>query len=310
MDSIATALAGIFLPIVLGIVARTGNFIPAKNRPVIQQFAVRITIPAMIFTSLRKMDVQTAGQFLPMSLGFFLFLSMTWLALLGIILLLQKRFQWVRKYRSELLLSSFTGNVGYICWKLHELFAGKEGLQRGIFYTGLFWPYLISFASLTVLVFGLKQTKKLEKKDFLYNIVPILSMLFIGLAAGIGRWNLPLWLTGVTDSFGAMAIPLILFGMGLSITLKNSVKIARPILPFLLIRLIVWIGATWVMLQLPWFDDTSRKVLMINALAPLGVNPLVVSDMFGMDTEFIANATVISTIIFLLYIPLMFVLWA
>lgn len=309
MDSVTAALAGIFLPIFLGIIARTGNYIPARNRPVIQQFAVRITIPAMIFSSLREMDFQTAGQFLPMSLGLFIFMAMTWLALWGIIFLLQKRFQWIRRYRSELLLISFTGNVGYICWKLHELTAGMEGLQRGIFYTGFYWPYLIFFAFLTVHVSKLSRKRKPDKKEFAFNIIPILTMLFLGLAAGIGDARLPEWVIRLTDSFGSMAIPLVLFCMGLSISLKNSLKLVRPLVPFLMIRLAVWIGATWVMIHLPWYDDTSRQVLMINALAPLGVNPMVVSDMFGLDTEFIANSTVISTIIFLLFIPFIFFVW-
>lgn len=309
MDSLTTALTSIFLPIFLGILVRTGNYIPARNRAVIQQFAVRITVPFLIFSSLRKMDLQTAGQFLPMSLGLFLFMALTWLALWGVIFLLQKRFEWIRTYRSELLLISFTGNVGYICWKLQELFVGKEGLQRGIFYTGFYWPYLFIFAFLTVLVFGLRQTKKLDRKEFAYNMVPILSMLFLGLAAGVSGVDLPLWFVKFSDSFGSMAIPLVLFCMGLSLSFRNSIKMIRPLVPFLLIRLAVWIGATWVMIHLPWFDDTSRRVLMINALAPLGVNPIVVSDMFGMDTEFIANSTVISTVLFLFFIPIMFLAW-
>jgi len=308
MSLLTTALAGIFLPIFLGITARIGNFIPANTRPILQQFAVRITIPALIFSSLSHMDGETAGQFLPMSLGLFVFMFMTWTTLWVLIKLLQKKFQWIRKYRSELLIMTFTGNIGYICWKLHELIIGPAGLQRGIFYTALYWPFLLFFGSLTILVFGLKQEKKLDRRELLYNVAPILLFIAAGLFVGISGIHVPQWLDGFFSVFGDMAIPIILFGVGLSLSFRKSLGTIRSLVPFLFLRLFVWIGATLVMIRLPWFDEPSRGVLMINALAPLGVNPIIFGDMFGMDTEFIANSTVISTVLFLFYIPFIFLL--
>jgi predicted permease len=307
MDAIITAFTTIFLPIILGIISRTGNYIPAKNRPVLQQFAIRITIPALIFSSLRSLDPETAGQFLPMSLGLLQFMSMTWLMLWGSIVLLQKKFTWIRTYRSELLIMSFTGNLAYVCWKIHDLLIGLEGLQRGIFYTSLYWPYLLLFAFLTVLVFGLSKTKALDKKEFLYNLIPILSAVFLGLTAGLTGAVIPSWLNRFVDSFASIAIPLIFFCMGLSITFKKSIKTAGPLIPFLVLRLGVWLIATFVMVKMPWFDEASKQVLIINAFAPLGVNPIIIGEMFGMDTEFIANSTIISTVLFLLYVPLIFI---
>ena len=301
-----TALSGIFLPILLGIISRTGNFILPKNRPVLQQFAVRITIPALIYSSLRTLDTQTAGQFLPMSLGLFLFMAMTWLVSWGLILMIGRKSLWFRKYRSELLLMSFTGNIGYICWKLHEMLIGSEGLQRGIFYTSFYWPFLLFFSFLTVLVFGLSKSKTLNKKEFIFNLTPAITMLFLGLVVGVNNLESPIWLNHLTDSFGSMAIPLILFCMGLSISLRKSIKTSAVLLPFLIIRLAIWLSISYVMLKMPWYDNPSRSVLMINALAPLGVNPIIISDMFGLDTEFIANSTIISTILFLLILPVLF----
>lgn len=307
MSSIITAFTSIFLPIFLGILSRTGNFIPAGNRAILQQFAMRITIPALVFSSLRSLDPETASQFLPMSLGLFHFMAMTWLMLWGLILLLQRKFEWIRTHRSELLIMSFTGNLAYICWKIHDLMVGVEGLQRGIFYMALYWPFLLIFAFFTVLVFGLSKSKPLNKKEFFYNLIPIISAVFLGLVAEITGVSLPLWLNQFVDSFGSIAIPLIFFCMGLSLSFRNSIKTAGPLIPFLVLRLSVWLIATYIMVKMPWFDEPSKQVLIINAFAPLGVNPIIVGEMFGMDTEFIANSTIISTVLFLLYVPLIFI---
>jgi len=310
MDLLTTALTGIFFPIFLGILVRRGNYISVKSRPVLQQFATRVAIPALIFSSLSKIDGATAGQFLPMSTGLFLFMGLTWTSLWGLIHILQKKFQWVKHHRSELLIMSFTGNLSYICWQLHDLIIGPEGFQRGIFYTALYWPFLLIFSFLTIAVFGLKQEKTLNKRELLYNVVPVLLFMAGGLTVGISGVKIPLWLDSFISGFGNMAIPMILFGMGLSLTFGKSLTTARSLIPYLFLRLLVWIGVTFVLTRLPWFDGTSRTVLMINALAPFGVNPIIVGDMFGMDTEFMANSTVISTILFLLFIPIIFFLWA
>ncbi|MBN2657629.1 MAG: hypothetical protein JXR86_11265 [Spirochaetales bacterium] len=309
MESLTSALAGIFLPIFLGVLARRGSYIPVKNRPVLQQFAVRIAIPALVFSSLSTLDHETAGQFLPMSLGLFLFFSLSWSSLFLLIFLLQKKSSWVRHYRSELLVMAFTGNLAYICWRLHELIIGPEGLQRGIFYTAFYWPFLLIFSFLTIAVFGLRQEKALDKRELLYNLTPVLICMAGGLAVGISGIRIPLWLSGFISAFGNTAIPLILFGMGLSLSIGKSLKTVPPLIPFLFLRMAVWIGATFLLIQLPWFDGPSRGVLMINALAPLGVNPIIIGDMFGMDTQFIANSTIISTVLFLLIIPVIFFFW-
>ena len=308
MNALLPAFAAIFLPIILGLISRNGNFIDPSHRANIQQFAVRVTIPFMVFESLRNMDVKTAGQFLPMSLGLFLFMGLGWLFFWAALSLLTPRSQWFNKYKAELLLMAFAGNIGYICWKLQEMLIGAEGLQRGIFYTSFYWPAMLIYSFLTVWVLKLTKQHRLDKKNLLYNVVPLLFMIALGLIVGIMEIPLPLWLTQFTGSFGSMAVPLVLFCMGLSISIKGSLKSARALLPYLAIRLVIWLGATALMLQLPWFDTVSRQVLMINALAPLGVNPIVVSDMFGLDSEFVANSITISTVIFLLFLPFLFLL--
>uniref|UniRef100_UPI002628F4A9 AEC family transporter n=1 Tax=Oceanispirochaeta sp. TaxID=2035350 RepID=UPI002628F4A9 len=176
-------------------------------------------------------------------------------------------------------------------------------------YTSFFWPALLVYAFLTVWVLKLTKQHKMDTKNILYNIIPLLIMIALGLFIGIMEIPLPTGLTQFTGSFGSMAVPLILFCMGLSISIKDSLKSTKALLPFLVIRLLIWIAATAIMLQLPIFDEMSRKVLMINALAPLGVNPIVISDMFGLDSEFVANSITISTVIFLLFLPFLFLFW-
>lgn len=309
MTALIPALSGIFLPIILGLISRNGNFIDPKHRPQILQFAVRICIPFMVFESMRQVDTQTAGQFIPMTIGLFIFTGLAWLFMLGVIIILIPRVKWIDKYKGELLLMGFSGNIGYICWKIQEILIGPGGLQRGIFYTSFFWPALVLYSIFTVIVLKLTQSNKIDTKNILYNIIPLLVMIALGLTVGLLDIDLPYWLTSFTGSFGPIAVPTILFCMGLSISIKGSVKSARILLPYLLIRLLVWMGATYLTLQLSIFDELSRGVLLINMFAPIGINPIVICDMFGLDTEFVANSITVSTVLYLLFLPVMFLLW-
>ncbi|MDC7242340.1 MAG: hypothetical protein PQJ50_18445 [Spirochaetales bacterium] len=309
MTPLIEALSGIFLPIILGLLSRNGNYINPAHRSHILQFAIRICIPFMVFETMRDITPHTAGQLLPMTASLFLFSGLAWLLTLGVILFLAPRSRWVGRYRAELLLIGFTGNIGYICWKIQEVLIGPEGLQRGIFYTSFFWPVLFFYALCTVFALKLTKSGNIDKKGILYNVIPLLTMLFLGLTAGLTEAPLPSFLTSFTGTFGAIAVPTILFCMGLSIHIRNAASEVKPLLPFLLVRFVIWITATWIVTRMPFLDTVSRRVLLINSLAPIGVNPIVIADMFGLDTDFVASSITVSTLIYLLYLPFLFILW-
>ncbi|MDC7232984.1 MAG: hypothetical protein PQJ58_07110 [Spirochaetales bacterium] len=309
MNALLPAISGIFLPILLGLISRRTHFINPEHRPHILQFAVRVCIPFMVFESMRNIDTGTAGQFIPMTAGLFLFTALSWLTMYILIRVLIPYSNWVRQYKAELLIMAFIGNIGYICWKIQEIVAGTEALQRGIFYTSFYWPALIVFSLITLVVLKLTKAHSLDSKEILKNIIPLLAMLALGLTAGLLHLNLPEWLTAFTGSLGPIAVPTILFCTGLSISVKGTAKAAGPILPYLIVRQLIWIALFALILRLSWFDDISRKVLFINAFAPIGVTTMVICDMFGLDTDFAANAIALSTVIYLLMLPLLFLLW-
>ena len=309
MSQLIPAFSSLFLPIILGLVCRFGNYIDRNNRPIIQLFAVRVAVPCLVFESIRNVNIQTAGQLVPVSMALLIFSGIAWLLCWLAVTLLSTRSQWVASHKAELIIMGSSGNVGYICWKLHELLIGAEGLQRGIFYTTFFWPSLLLYSFLTVFALKLHQQQKMDRKIVLYNIVPLMSMIGAGLLIGLYEIQLPVWLSSFTGSFSAMAVPIILFCMGLSISIRRSTREALTAVPFLLIRFAFWIITVIIMLQIPVYDDASRKVLVVLAFAPLGVTALAIGDMFGLDTDFIASMTAISTVYFLILLPLLFMFW-
>ena len=244
-----------------------------------------------------------------MSFSLLIFYGSTWLIGWGLLYLVRNN-SWVKRYHTELLLMFYVGNIGHICWKLHEILIGPEGLQRGIFYTAFYWPIIMLYALATVKVIGLKKSHDLDIKNVYFSLIPMLIMMFTGLTLGLTETEIPQWLASFTTTFGNMAIPMILFGMGLSISLKEAFKSVKDLIPYLMVRAVVWIGISLLMIQLSIYDGVSKQVLIINSLAPLGVTPIVITDMFGLDSEFVGHATTVSTVFYIiLVLPLLFLLW-
>ena len=308
MNLIIKALSGIFIPIIMGILCRATGYISAEDRPVIQKFAIRVSLPIMAFESLRKMTAMTAGQFLPMSLGIFVVMGAAW-SLFQLILRFTPRITWLQTYKAEMSFLFFGGNVGYICWQIQNILIGPEGVQRGLFFTSFYWPATFLFGFLTVKVMGLDKKKVFNRKEIARNILGMLLMILLGLTIGILELPLPEWLTSVTGTFGKMGIPVILFGMGLSISLKEAFKSVKPFILFLIVRLAVWIAVILIITRIPVFDAYSRRVLFINALAPLGVASLILTDIFNLDSEITAHAIAVSTVFYLLFLPFLFLFW-
>ena len=303
-----SAFSGIFLPLLLGMICRKTGYIDYRNRPVIQQFAVRTAIPFMAFSSIKNMDIDSADQFIPLSLGIILFMGLAWLFFLGLLRLFRKN-EWVNRYRFELILMFYCGNIGHICWQLQQVLIGPEGLQRGLIYTSFYWPGIMIFGLITVKIFGLKKEHDFDKKGMAFSIFPVLTMIVLGLVLNLTGIDLPEWLERFTSTFGSMGIPIILFSMGLSISLREAFQSALSFIPYLLIRTVIWLGIGLFMTSLPFYDGQSRQVLIINALAPLGVASLVLMDTFNLDTKFAAHAITVSTVFFLVFLPFMIYFW-
>jgi len=292
------------LPIIAGYVFRKVKYFPEKHGTAVRLLVIRITIPAMIFTHLYQADLRTLGQFIPLSAGLFIFCFLTW----GISLLVTK-WKGFRDRRMENILMILFSNVGFIGWAVLDTILGEEGLRRGIFFTTFFWvaQYLFGFLTYKVTQKG-NEEHKLEGLGA--NVLPVFATVGLGLFLNLMQWQIPPVLYDFVDKFGKMTVPLILFTMGMTISLKHSFSNLKELLPLVLFRHII-IAATMAItiLALPMLDEISVKVLIIEALMPIAAGVIIIGDIFKNDMEYISSATALSTILAFVTIPAMILLF-
>ncbi|MCG8454447.1 MAG: hypothetical protein MI717_14840 [Spirochaetales bacterium] len=298
-------LLPIYLPIVLGALARLGGYFPSEWGHGLKQFCLKVTIPLLVFTSMASLDAQELAQALPVTLSLPLWMTLLWAVGMGIS-------QWpaFREHRIETVLIVMLGNIGYIGWAVSEIAFGAEGLVRSIMFTTLLWPTTLGLAALTRhLVMGKEKSPESNQTNILGVALPVLVAFFSGLFLSLLNLSLPDAVMGTLRTFGEMSSPLILFNVGLSLSFRAAWGKLSMLLP---LRLIVGFSAAWVALFVMQFfhlDELSRRVILTLSLMPVGANSLMVGDVMDLDGSYLAGAVTLSTVLALATIPLSLLLF-
>lgn len=230
----------------------------------------------MVFTNMAALDTSLLAQVLPVTLTLPLWMGFLWLAALGL-----SRLPMFSQRRLEIVLVVMLSNIGYIGWAVSDIGLGLEGLARSIMFANLFWPSTIAYVFLTQLIVRRSQGGLSSALRTMRIAVPVLTPL---------------------TAFGRMASPLILFGVGLSISFKAPWRELSMILP---LKLVLGLATAWLaVLIVDGLDELSRRVVLIVSLMPVGANSLIVGDMLDLDEGYIAGAVTLSTLLALITIPL------
>lgn len=294
-------LLPIYVPIFLGIIARFSGYFPGEYGPALRQFCLKITIPLMIFTSMAGMDATALSQVLPVMLSLPLYMGILWLIALAVSAL-----PMLKSRRIESILIIILGNIGYFGWAVTKIGLGEEGLTRSIIFAVLFWPATILYSVLSKIVVDRSEGGVRSALHVLKIAIPILAAFIAGLILAILGWQLPESVMEPFSAFGRMTVPLILFGVGLSVSFRANWGELSFLLP---LRLLLGFGAAWLTTRMVGsLDDVSRTAIMMVSVMPVGANSLIMGDVLGLDEEFIAGAVTLSALLALVTIPLTLIL--
>lgn len=296
---IFSALLKISLPILLGYFLKTVRYFPAEHNGPVQLFCIRVASPALIFVNLYTADMSTVQQFLPVSLSVFLFSGIGWLIAVGGTALLR-----IKRHRPEIILILIFNNVGYIGWAVLNTILGDGGLRRGIFISSFWMPNMYLYSILTLLACGGNGSLKGEGKNIAVNLLPALAAVFLGLLLNLTGVGVPENLMYFFRSFGDMTVTIILFTVGVAISVRDSIADLKRLLPLTFIRTALSLCAiSLTVLLLPMLDETSRKSLYIETVMPVATGNLIMSHVFGLDNRFISSAIALSTLVSFVTIP-------
>jgi predicted permease len=301
MTQIFTVIAPLFLIILAGAVLHRTRAIGDNWQSVLNEYALKVGFPVLIFTSLTKapFSFEEQGPLIIANSLFILTLFLTAI-IAGKILRLSGRMT-----RTVFICLVF-GNVAYLGIPILVQVAGEKILPSAslIVAVYLFWNFTVGIAFLDL---TRTENKKNILKDVAQNLLknPLLIAVFLGLIVATLNVRLPHIVTAALNMITASVTPVVLIVIGLFIGSSTIGKVSDwlPVFLFSCIVLIAKPAVLYFGVHLFGFSTADFSFSVIEAAMPLAITPFALADLFDMDKEFIARGIVLSTILSIVTLP-------
>ncbi len=283
--------------VAVGLVLRRTGILRRADAHPINQVIIYVGLPAMIFRAVH-------GAKLGPDLA--IVAAVAWGVFLVTVLVawgLSRALKLPRPIAGGFILAAALGNTGYIGYPITTALLGESGLVRAIFYD--------VFGTLgAVLIVGLIIAERFGDAEG-NRLHPLREALMfpavIALAVGLLLRSFPvpeMVSTGI-DTLASLVVPLIMISVGVSLRPGAIREQAGPLAILSVVRLVfaplVALGIGSLVLA----DPAAVRLVVLEAGMPSMMLTLVLGERFGLETDFIAAAILVTTVASVVTIPLM-----
>ena len=301
MLEILTIIAPLFLIIIATAVVQKHLGIGDDWSKVLNEYALKIGLPVLIFSSLAKTPFSfKAEASLIIANSIFVISSLIIAYLIGKIFKFEKTF-----FRTFFICLAFS-NVAYLGIPVLSEAKGAEVLPQVSLIIGiyLFWIFTIAVAFLDHLI---KEKNEKIAKNTIKNLIknPLLLSCFFGIMIGSLGIRLPEIFHKSLDMVSASVTPTVLIVIGLFIGKSEIGKLKGwiPIAIFSAFILFALPAVFYFGLKIFQLNPKDFSISIIESAMPLAITPFALADKYKLDKNFIARSIVLSTILSVLSLP-------
>ena len=298
MEQILSVIAPLFLIIFAAALLQKFKNIGDNWSVVLNEFALKIGLPVLIFSSLAKAPFSFSQQAQLIGINsLFIIASFLLAFLIGTILRLKK--QTIK----TLFICLGFGNTAYLGIPILTQIYGNQILPIASLLVAiyLFWLFAVRIEYLDCTT---QKNKKNVIKDIVQNLFknPLLLAVILGIIIGSLKITLPNVLLRSLDMITASVTPTVLIVIGLFIGKSKIGKLSSwfPVLMFSILILILMPALYYFGLKLFGFVPSQFSSSIIQAAMPLAITPFALADKYDLDKNFIARSIVLSTILSIL----------
>lgn len=251
----------------------------------VTQLSMTLAVPCLIFVALMETEVDPQAL-AAISLAAIAAYGAVTLLFWAVVRLLRLE---VRTYLAPLIFGN-TGNIGLPL----ALFAfGDEGLGFAVVVFAIMAVW--SFTYGVWLVAGGGSLLKVVKE-------PLVAATLLGLLFLWRDWETPVFLTNTLRLVGQLAIPLMLITLGVAVARMTPGGLGRA-LWLSALKVAVCLAVAWTVGR--WFalDPVPFAVLVLQVATPVAVTSYLLAEKYGADADGVAGLVVASTLLSVLYIP-------
>ena len=117
-------------------------------------------------------------------------------------------------------------------------------------------------------------------------------------------WQTPRWLTNSLELAGQLAIPLMLFTLGVAVARLTPRGVGRAML-LSLAKLLLCVGAAVGVGLAFGLEDVAFAVLVVQMATPVAVTAYLLAERYRADADAVAGYVVISTLMSVLSLPVL-----
>lgn len=308
MVEILTVIAPLFLIIFASALLQKFKNIGDDWSQVLNDFALKIGFPVLIFSALSKANFSFYEQ-----CGLILANTLFILGSFLLALVFGKIFQLKKPMVKTLFICLSFGNVAYLGIPVLEQIYGESVLPVAslIVAVYLFWIFTVGLGFLD---YELEEKKRNPFSNILKNLIknPLLIAVVLGIAMATLNLTLPVIVLKSLDMITASVTPTVLVVIGLFIgkSKVGKVKDWVPVFLFSLATLVILPAIFYFGIQLFSYTPADFSTSIIQAGMPLAITPFALADKFQLHKEFIARSIVLSTVLSVVSLPILISLLA
>lgn len=301
MQIIANTIIPLFLIIITSAIIKRYTNIGEEWSKVLNEFALYIGLPVLIFSSLANTQFSLEIQ-LPIIIVNSALILFTYF----IAYAFSKIFKLDKQMSLTLFICLPLANVAYLGIPLITRLYGESSLSTVSLIVAI---YL--FFSFTLGIGYLEYHTTTNKSHLFKQTIlslfknPLLLAVFFGLVFGLLSINIPFIISEALNMVTASVTPIVLIVIGLFIGKSGNLlnKGIYPVLFFSLISLLLLPAILYLSLILLNLNPADFSISILESAMPLAITPFALADKYKLNKQFIAHSVVISTSLSIITLP-------
>lgn len=312
--SLAQIIGGFVAIVAVGwLLRRTGILRREDARP-INNIIIYAGLPALIFQAVHPAELD---------LSLALIAVVAWVAFAASALLAwfaARRFGLTRTVAGGFIIGAALGNTGYIGYPVAQAFLGQTGLVREIFYDifGTVAAFLFVGLLIAETMGSPSETSDDRSADDsaataarvnpLIEALKFPAVLALFAALLLRPVAIPTLVSDGLDALAMLVVPLIMISVGVSLRPSVLREHAGPLAALGAIKLLVAPLIALGLGSVLFTEQDIVRLVVLGAGMPTMMLTLVIGERFGLDTDFIAGAILVTTVASIVTIPMLQVL--
>jgi hypothetical protein len=294
---LSTAFTSVFLTFGLGFAIQRFRSLSEQTLVQVSGLVVDVLLPIYLFfttaTSFSIESLSSAPLLVAMGIAIPLFSY-------GLATLTLRPSKVADTQRSAFRFSIMVANTAFLGIPVCEALFGLEGGLYAVLY-----DFGTTLVALTFGIWELDGTRVSNWRSLAFN--PLILSVFLGVLWAWAGWRFPPLLARPMSALGGAALPLALLMNGAQVGDVRLPRLTwwRPLIGVIAARLFVVPLIVGVLVAVLGWQGLPGSVIVIESAMPVGLTAAIMAESYGADAKFSASATVFSTLLSIVSLPLL-----